>query len=457
MRTPFKLLVAAVMVLGAVSVQAMDLLQAWQATQQHDPQAAVAQAARQAGATNRSQAASLWRPGVMLSASAGRMSGETEMSGAHFSAPGLGASDGVGFATSVDNGNMRRWSLSARQPLFNPERKAQGRQLEIAADVAELAWQAAQQDLMLQTAQRYFDVVLATNKLALLRAQQKAVDLALVEAKDRFALGDKPVTDTHEASARAHGLQAQVLAAQDDLALAQGALSDATGLANSAVQPLPMVGDVLPANLPALAHWQAQATDKNPLLRMQAAQVQVAQQDVAKYGAAAAPTLDLVAQATREQLSGSGSFGAASNSANQQMIGLQLNVPIYTGGYRSAKLEEALRLQDKASAELDRARQQVNQQTRAAWLALQTGASRLTALSEARKASLARLDATRLGRQVGDRTTLDLLQAENDASGAELAVLQARIELLLTQLKLQAYSGQLDEQQLGVVNALLQR
>ncbi len=457
MRTPFKLLVAAVMVLGAVSVQAMDLLQAWQATQQHDPQAAVAQAARQAGATNRSQAASLWRPGVMLSASAGRMSGETEMSGAHFSAPGLGASDGVGFATSVDNGNMRRWSLSARQPLFNPERKAQGRQLEIAADVAELAWQAAQQDLMLQTAQRYFDVVLATNKLALLRAQQKAVDLALVEAKDRFALGDKPVTDTHEASARAHGLQAQVLAAQDDLALAQGALSDATGLANSAVQPLPMVGDVLPANLPALAHWQAQATDKNPLLRMQAAQVQVAQQDVAKYGAAAAPTLDLVAQATREQLSGSGSFGAASNSANQQMIGLQLNVPLYTGGYRSAKQEEALRLQDKASAELDRARQQVNQQTRAAWLALQTGASRLTALSEARKASLARLDATRLGRQVGDRTTLDLLQAENDDSGAELAVLQARIELLLTQLKLQAYSGQLDEQQLGVVNALLQR
>ena len=455
MRMPRNSLVTSLLLLGAFSAHSMDLMQAWQATQQHDPQAAVAQAARQAGASNRSQAASLWRPGVMLSASAGRMNGETEMSGAHFSAPGLGASDGVGFATSVDNGNMTRWALSARQPLFNPERKAQGRQLEIAADVAELAWQAAQQDLMLQTAQRYFDVVLAANKLTLLRAQQKAVDLALTEAKDRFALGDKPVTDTHEASARAHGLQAQVLAAQDELALAQGALSDATGVANPVVQALPLLGDVLPAHLPALAHWQAQATDRNPLLRMQGAQVQVAQQDVAKYGAAAAPTLDLVAQATREQLSGSGSFGAASNSANQQMIGLQLNVPLYTGGYRSAKQEEALRLQDKASAELDRARQQIAQQTRAAWLALQTGTSRLTALSEARKASLARLDATRLGRQVGDRTTLDLLQAENDASAAELALLQARTDLLLGQLRLQALAGQLGEPELQLVNAQL--
>ena len=75
MRMPRNSLVASLLLLGAVSAHSMDLMQAWQATQQHDPQAAVAQAARQAGASNRSQAASLWRPGVMLSASAGRMNG----------------------------------------------------------------------------------------------------------------------------------------------------------------------------------------------------------------------------------------------------------------------------------------------------------------------------------------------------------------------------------------------
>ena len=445
------------LIISAFPAQAMDLMEAWQATRQHDPQSAVSQAARQAGETRRTQAASLWRPAVMLSASAGRMTGETEMTGAHFSAPGLGESDGVGFATSINNGTSTRWTLSARQPLFNLERKAQGRQLELAADVAELEWQSAQQDLMLQTTQRYFDVLLVGNKLVLLREQQKAVELALTEAKDRFALGDKPVTDTHEASARAHALRAQVLAAQDELALVRSALTDATGVADPALQSLAGNANVLPASLQPLTHWLAEASGKNPLLRMQSAGVQAAQQEVAKYSKAAATTLDLVAQAGRDQLSGNGNFGAASNTASQQMIGLQLNLPLYTGGYRNAKQEEALRLQDKASAELERAKQQISQQTRAAWLALQTGSARLLALAESHKASAARLDATRLGRQVGDRTTLDLLQAETDASSATLALLQARIELLLNQLRLQALAGQLNEPALQAVNALLQR
>ncbi len=445
------------LIISAFPAQAMDLMEAWQATRQHDPQSAVSQAARQAGETRRTQAASLWRPGVMLSASAGRMTGETEMTGAHFSAPGLGQSDGVGFATSVNNGTSTRWTLSARQPLFNLERKAQGRQLELAADVAELEWQSAQQDLMLQTTQRYFDVLLVGNKLALLREQQKAVELALTEAKDRFALGDKPVTDTHEASARAHALRAQVLATQDELALVRSALTDATGVADPALQSLAGNANVLPASLQPLTHWLAEASEKNPLLRMQSAGVQAAQQEVAKYSKAAATTLDLVAQAGRDQLSGNGNFGAASNTASQQMIGLQLNLPLYTGGYRNAKQEEALRLQDKASAELERAKQQISQQTRAAWLALQTGSARLLALAESHKASAARLDATRLGRQVGDRTTMDLLQAETDASSATLALLQARIELLINQLRLQALAGQLNEAALQSVNALLQR
>jgi len=450
-------LTAGALLVSAVSAHSMDLMEAWQATRQHDPQSAVSQAARQAGETRRTQAVSLWRPAVMLSASAGRMTGETEMTGAHFSAPGLGQSDGVGFATSVNNGTSTRWTLSARQPLFNLERRAQSRQLEIAADVAELEWQSAQQDLMLQTTQRYFDVLLAGSKLALLREQQKAVELALTEAKDRFALGDKPVTDTHEASARAHALRAQVLATQDELALVRSALTDATGVADPALQSLAGNANVLPASLQPLTHWLAEASEKNPLLRMQSAGVQAAQQEVSKYSKAAATTLDLVAQAGRDQLSGNGNFGAASNTASQQMIGLQLNLPLYTGGYRNAKQEEALRLQDKASAELERAKQQISQQTRAAWLALQTGSARLLALAESHKASAARLDATRLGRQVGDRTTLDLLQAEADASSATLALLQARVELLLSQLRLQALAGQLNEPALQAVNALLQR
>lgn len=450
------LLAAATLALCALSAQATDLMQAWQAARQHDPQAAAADAARAAGETRRAQAASLWRPNVVLSGSAGRMSADSATSGAQFAAPGFGQSNGVSFDTSVNNGTSARWALTARQPLYNPERSAQRQQLEIGADAASLQWLATQQELMLRTTQRYFDVVLAERKLALLRQQQAAVDRTLIEAKDRFELGDAPVTDTHEASARARGLQAQVLAAQSELELAQTILADATGLPAGDMQVLPPAGEVAPTDLPPLDHWLAQAQENNPLLRLQKANAESAHQETLKHRAAAAPTLDLVAQAGRDRLSGSGDFGAASNTSRQQMIGLQLNVPLYTGGMRSARLEEALRLEDKARAEVEQARQQTNQQTRSAWLGLKTGQARLNALAEAVTASQARLDATRLGRQVGDRTTLDLLNAENDASSADLALLQARIEVLHNRLRLQALAGQLDEARLQTVNALLQ-
>ena len=100
-----------------------------------------------------------------------------------------------------------------------------------------------------------------------------------------------------------------------------------------------------------------------------------------------------------------------------------------------------LALQD----ELDRAEQQVAQQTRALWLRLQAAEARGAALLAAREASLARLDATRLGRQVGHRTTLELLNAESEASAAELALTQWRSAVALDRLRLQQLAGALDE------------
>jgi outer membrane protein len=154
-------------------------------------------------------------------------------------------------------------------------------------------------------------------------------------------------------------------------------------------------------------------------------------------------------------LSGDGDFGPASNTQSQQMLGLSLNVPLYTGGYRSAKLQEAVSAQAQAEAEYELAVHQTQQQARSVWLALQTGPARLSALQAAWKASTARLDATRLGRQVGDRTTLDLLQAQNDAAQSELGWLRAQTELLQTRLQLDALTGSLTVQSLQGLNAQL--
>ncbi len=450
------LVLSTVLMLAARTSGATDLIDVWRAAQQHDLAFVAAGAEHAAGAARRTQAGALWRPTVQFTGTAGRTSGETAINGAQFSAPGFGQTDGVNFNTSVTNGAMGRWTIEARQPLLSRERQAQGRQLELSADVADLEWQNAQQTLMLTTAQRYFDVVLASESLRVLRQQQSAVDRALTETRDRHALGDIPVTGTYEAAARAEAIKAQILAAETDLQLKQIALSDVTGLQPDAMHLLFPAKDSARGDVRALDRWLADAADRNPLLRMHLARTEVAKEEAAKFSLAASPTIELVAQASQDRVSGSGDFGAAGNHSSNVMIGVQIRVPLYTGGYRSARQEEALHLADKARADADRTRQQIALQTRAAWLGLTVGAGRIAALAESLKANQARLDATRLGVQVGDRTTLDLLNAENDTANAELALLQARIGSLMDRLRLAALAGQLDEAQLQSVNAALQ-
>ena len=322
--------------------------------------------------------------------------------------------------------------------------------------MADLEWQEAQQTLMLTTAQRYFDVVLATDALRVLRQQQVAVNSALTETRDRFRLGDQPVTDTHKAAARAEAITAQGLALETDLQLKQAAFTDATGLQPNAVQWIASGAEATPGSKQALEFWPSEAVAHNFMLRMQLAAVAVATQEAAKSSGALSPSLDLVAQVGRERLSGSGDFGNAANSSGNHMTGLQFPVPLYTGGMRGARAQEALRGIDKARAQADRTRQQVVQQTRTSWLGLTVGAGRIAALSQALLSTQSRLDATRLGRQVGDRTTLDLLNAENDAASIELTLLQARVEFLMNRLRLAAAAGRLDDAWLQSVNAALQ-
>jgi outer membrane protein len=441
--------------LFAPAAQALDLLQTWEQARQHDPQMQVVQATRSSVQAYEAQAQSLWRPVVMGSATVGAMSSETRTTGAQFAVGGQPPMPGS-FATSASAALSTRWSVQAKQALYSPERQAQQAQLQQAAGVAEWRADLAQQQFMLLTVQRYFNVLLAERQLQVLKSQHAAVQRSLTEAQDRFAIGDLPVTDTHEAAARASGLQAQWLSADSELQMARQVLAESTRLPAETLKPLTPKAAESAAASPPLDQVLTQVREANTGLRLKKAQWDVARHEVKKHQARGSVTLDLVAQAGRDRLSGDGDFGPASNTQSQQMLGLSLNVPLYTGGYRSAKLQEAVSAQAQAEAEYELAVHQTQQQARSVWLALQTGPARLSALQAAWKASTARLDATRLGRQVGDRTTLDLLQAQNDAAQSELAWLRAQTELLQTRLQLDALTGSLSVQSLQGLNAQLE-
>ncbi|MBL8384805.1 MAG: TolC family protein [Burkholderiales bacterium] len=447
---------AVLLTLAWEGAAALDLAGAWRAALAADHEYGAARAAGLAGQTRRAQADGLWRPEVALAATAGIGIAETATSGARFAAPGFGQSNGVSFNTSVNHGASGRLALTARHPLISAERQAAGRRLEIGAEAATREVEAARQALGLRVAETYFDLAVAAESARVLARQRTAVDRALEQARERFALGDVPVTDVHEAAARAEAVRAQVLAAQTEIAVRRAALADITGLDADGLAAAAPVRAVPLADLPALPAALAAADAGSPLLRLRAADVEAARQEAARQAAGAGTAVDLVAQFARDRIAGSGDFGSATAGATSGLVGVQISVPFDLGGVRRARHAEALHLVEKAEAELRRARQQVAAQARAAWLALDAGRARLGALAEAHKASLARLDATRLGRAVGHRTTLDLLNAEADAAQAELGLLRARVALAMDRLRLAAAGGAIDEALLTAIDTTLE-
>ncbi len=450
-----RLALAAALTLGAVApAAAAGLVDAWRSAQRHDAELDVARASRAAGAARATQAGALWQPQVGLSATAGIGRSETSVDGARFSAPGFGASDGVAFRTAVD-GPSARLALAARQPLWSGERRAQGRQLELSAQAAELEWRAAEQQAMLRVAERWLELSLAEASVRVTERQRVAVERALSEATDRWRIGDAPVVGTHEARARHEAVRAQRVAATTERELRAVALSDLTGLPPDAMRPGLPVRTPRAAEAGPLERWLADAATAHPGILAREAAVRIAIEDAARYARGAGASVDLVAQASRDRISGSGDFGPSSSAATQALVGVQLSVPLWTGGMRDAKHEEALRLVDRAQAELERTRREIARAVRTAWLGLTAGAARLDALEQARVASAARLASTRTGHEVGDRTTLDVLNAENDFAQAELALAQARVGLLLDRLRLDALAGRVDESSLAAVDAAL--
>lgn len=454
-RSALGTLMVAVLWHSASVAQPLDLMDTWRLALSHDPEYRAEQAAVEAGGEQRNLARSLWLPTIGASATAGRAGHTSSTQGAQFVTPNMNSED-VEFNTSIRGGNLSSYALGIKQPLLNRARLAESRQLQLSAEVADLQWQSAQQNLMLKVAQRYFAVVLAREKVSFLTQQQRQIDLIQQETQERFELGDRPVTDTYEALAHAQGLQAQLLAAQmqEDLAVAD--FTDLTTQAPDRLLTVPLPAPLQAPQLDPLTDWLTETVQLNPLLQMHNKGVSIAVEQVAQYSSWSSPTLDLIGQLGYEKLDGSGRYGSALNKADDWMVGVQLNVPIFTGGYRSAKHRQALHLQDQNLAQGDMLRQQVKQQTRAAWLGVQVNGQKVTALQKALKASQERLSATRLGHELGDNTTLERLDAENTVAQMQFELLDAKVSLIVHQLQLAALVGGLDEGHLLQANAYLQ-
>jgi outer membrane protein len=443
-------LIAALMLAGISSAtHAADLMSAWQAAQTRDPEIAAARALHEQAAFRLEQAKALWAPTVSAGGAVGVGGADSRTKGAE----AMGQSD-VTFKTNVNAGALARASIGAQKAWISPEREAQSKQLELSADIAQAQWQLAQQTLIMRTAQRYFDVVGAELTLNVLQRQQKAVQQAAAEINKRQSVGDASVMDVQEANARASEIRAHVLTQENNLAMKKVAYRQLVGQ-----EPLQLLSpanvNLTPSNLADALTWVQRAKQQSPNLQMMRLQQAIQGQEAKRVKAGNAMTVDWVAQANMDRLSGQGMYGSASNQMAQYMVGIQLNAPLSTGGMVEAREREALKQVEKLRYDQEAAELQIEQNVRDAWQSLNTAPARLQALAQSEQASKARLAATRQAHRTGARTTNEWLGAEHDAAQAELAVTQLRIQTAMDQLRLSAASGELGEAQLRQVNALL--
>lgn len=443
-------LIAALALAGiTTAANAADLMGAWQAALGRDPEIAAARALHEQATFRQEQAKALWAPMVSAGGAVGIGGADSRTKGAE----AMGQSD-VTFKTNVNAGALTRASIGAQKAWISPEREAQSKQLELSAQIAQTQWQQAQQTLIMRTAQRYFDVVGAEQTLTVLKRQQKAMQQAAAEISKRQSVSDASVMDVQEANARVSEIRAHVLTHENNLANKKVAYRQLTGQEPTQLLPIGNI-NLTPANLADANTWVLRAKQQSPSLQMMGLQQAIQGQEAKRVKAGNAMTVDWVAQAQMDRLSGQGMYGSASNQMAQYMVGIQLNAPLSTGGMVESREREALKQVEKLRYDQEAVEQQIEQQVRDAWQSLSTAQARLQALSQSEQASKARLTSTRQAHRTGARTTNELLGAEHDAAQAELAVVQLRIQTAMDQLRLSAVSGELGETQLRQVNALL--
>lgn len=348
-------------------------------------------------------------------------------------------------------------SVSVSQPLYRPANVATFEQGQRQAEAAQAQLSAASQDLIIRVSQAYFDVLSAQDTLAFVRAQKAAVGEQLASAQRNFEVGNATITDTREAQARFDLVQAQEIAAENDLRVRKVALDTVTGRADAKPQPL-MTPLSLPTPQPAdVSAWVQQAEETSPTIAQARLGLEVARLETRKAQAGHLPTLDVSAsRSITHNLGGSSTLNGNSQSAATQ-VGLTLNFPLFAGFATQNRIRETLSLEDKAQADLDNARRTVAQATRTAYFGLVSGAGQVRALEAAETSSQSALDANRLGYQVGVRINIDVLNAQSQLFQTKRDLAVARYNVLLGQLKLRQANGSLKAEDIAPINALLAR
>src|ERR1700723_4047422 len=396
-----RLLTLIALCVSAIPAQAADLLAVYQRALQNDPQLREAEATRLAAREAKPQALAALLPqlsgsGVVTREKDTGSSNTTEP----VSAPGAPiVLESFPFSGQI-NTTTQRYGVDLKQNIFRWQNWVALKAADAQVAQAEADYQAAQQDLMERVSQRHFDVLSAQDDLEAQQVALTSIERQLAQAESRFQIGLIAIPDVEEARAAHDSGAAAVIAAKRTLASNQELLREIPGdgfdfLARP-IEPF----ELATPDPASEDRWVEMALQQNLSLVSSRLAADIARENVSSARGGHYPSLDLVGSAGKLQNNqvdvypdGSPAGGTFLDQ-KQRSIGIQLTVPIYSGGLVSSQVRQAVYQHRAAKERLERVARQTEHDARDAYLGVLSEISRVKALHRAVESNLIALRAT---------------------------------------------------------------
>jgi protease secretion system outer membrane protein len=418
---------ASTMTVSAQS-SALDFKQVYQAALEQDATIRASRAAADSGRERLPQA----RAGLLpqVSASAGRNFNSLDTTSPNI----LGELGTINDRYFSDNK-----SLQLRQPLVNMQRWLQFEQAKSMVAETEATLDRDLQNLVVRVAGAYFEYLMSDEQLELVLAQKKMYTSLVDAAKKGIAAGSGTRTDIDDAQARLDMASAQELEARQNQDQTRRQLEvlinqPVASVAKLNVPALKLVGPV-PASLD---EWTSRAEKNSPEIKAMQARLEAARREVSKSQAGHLPTLDAVAQWSN---SGSENITRINSRYENKSIGLQLNVPLFSGGYVNSTIRQAVAEQTRAEETLEALRRDLGVRVHKEFRGVSEGVMRVRALEQAVRSADQMMKSTQMSFKAGSRTQLDVLNAQQQYTMALRDLAQARFVYLMSKVKLASLAG----------------
>ena len=344
-------------------------------------------------------------------------------------------------------------TLQLRQPLVNMQRWQQFEQAKSLVAESEATLDRDLQNLVVRVTGAYFEYLMSDEQLELVLAQKKMYTSLVDAAKKGLAAGSGTRTDIDDAQARLDMASAQELEARQNQDQTRRQLEvlinqPVGSVAKLNVAALKLVGPV-PANL---EQWTLRAEKNSPEMKAMQARLDAARREVSKSQAGHLPTLDAIAQWSN---SGSENITRINSRYENKSIGLQLNVPLYSGGYVNSTIRQAVAEQTRAEESMEALRRDLGVRVHKEYRGVSEGVMRVRALEQAVRSAEQMMMSTQMSLKAGSRTQLDVLNAQQQYTLALRDLAQARFIYLMSKVKLASLAGDDAVASVDEVNASL--